>query len=80
MLIDRARVALRERRLLDAMIALMSHERRFSTGALAEDREYLMLDALRQSGREGQMRERAARFLARFPSSAHADEVRRRLE
>lgn len=79
-LIDQALSALRATNAQNALVALMSHERRFAGGALAEERDRLSVDALVQLGRTDQARRRAQLFEARYPSSAHLQRVRSLVE
>lgn len=79
-LIDQALSALRANSAQNALVALMSHERRFAGGALAEERDRLSVDALVQLGRTDQARRRAQLFEARYPSSAHLQRVRSLVE
>jgi hypothetical protein len=75
-LIDAARVALGRGRSHDALVFLMGHERRFSDGMFAEERELLVIEALIAQNRVAQARERGKAFLAKYPRSAHAPRVR----
>lgn len=75
-LIDQAASALRAGRPRDALVALMTHERRFSAGTLAEERDQLSVEALVRLGRAEQARRRAALFEQRYPRSLSADRVR----
>jgi hypothetical protein len=65
------RAALRE---LDAIAT------NFPNGTLAQEREALAVEALSALGERAAARERASRFLSRYPSSPHAAAVRRALE
>jgi len=77
-----------ERRLLDraqraldgapaaALAATEAHRRRFSDGALAEEREVIAVGALVSLGREDDARARAAAFAQRYPGSAYARRMR----
>ena len=60
----------------DALEVLGVHQRRFPSGALAQEREVLAVDALLRLGRREEARARAARFAEAYPGSAH----RRRVE
>jgi hypothetical protein len=79
-LIDQALSALRAHHAQNALVALMSHERRFADGALSEERDRLSVDALIQLGRISQARRRAELFEARYPRSAHLQRVRSLVE
>jgi hypothetical protein len=70
-IIDQGRVALRRGRPLDAMVAMMSHERRFPDGDLAEERDRLAIEALVVLGRVDEAVLRAAEFRERYPKSVH---------
>lgn len=59
-----------------ALALAETHERRFGDGALGQEREVVAIDALARLGRTDAARARAARFSARWPTSAH----RRRVE
>src|SRR6185503_877526 len=52
----------------------------FPDGTLAQEREALAIEALGALGEHTAARERAARFLARYPTSPYAADVRRALE
>lgn len=75
-LIDQAASALRAGRPRDALVALMSHERQFPTGTLAEERDRLSVEALVGLGRTEQARQRAALFEQRHPQSPSRARVR----
>jgi hypothetical protein len=61
----------------DQTLALCAeHPRRFPHGVLGEEREVLAIDALTRLGQRGAAEERARRFLATYPTSAH----KRRIE
>jgi hypothetical protein len=47
------------------------HARRYQTGVLAQEREVLAIDALQRLGHRELAAARAARFIARYPDSAH---------
>lgn len=49
----------------------LEHARRFPSGALAQEREVIAIDALARMGRTQEARARAAAFLAAYPSSAY---------
>jgi hypothetical protein len=48
------------------------HARRFPSGALAQEREFIAIEALLGLGRRAEASARAAQFRAAFPGSAHA--------
>ncbi|WP_437629782.1 hypothetical protein [Sorangium sp. So ce854] len=61
-----------------ASLALLDeHRAEFPGGQLAAERELIAIDALVRRGRPDQAHARAEVFLAQFPSSPHADRVRR---
>jgi outer membrane protein assembly factor BamD (BamD/ComL family) len=54
---------------------LMSHERRFPTGQLAEQRDVLLIDAYVAAGNLRLARERVAHYQATYPAGIHRDKV-----
>jgi hypothetical protein len=58
-----------------ALELLDEHARRFSHGALSQEREVIAVEALLARGDRGGAERRAARFLAQNPGSAHARRV-----
>lgn len=60
----------------DALDAVATHEKRWRSGVLTPEREVLAINALAARGDSQQARERATRFLARFPDSTLAPRVR----
>jgi hypothetical protein len=79
-LIDRARAALRRGEPHEALVALMSHERRFVDGELTEERERLIIEALVVEGRGDQARARIDAYLARRPHGIHRAALERLAE
>jgi hypothetical protein len=75
-----ARSLLRQGSAADALSALVAIERRHPNGMLAQEREALIIEALSALGHRELVQQRAARFLARYPSSPHAEAVRRAAE
>jgi hypothetical protein len=71
-----ARTELRAGKLVDAFATLEASRRRFSAPALYQEREALMIELLYRSGQTAAAQARAAAFLARFPESPHAEQVR----
>jgi hypothetical protein len=69
-LVEGARTALLRGRASDALSLAQKHESSFPNGGLAEDRDFLVLSALRDLGRSEESRAKAAAFLARYPKSA----------
>jgi hypothetical protein len=53
----------------------MEHERRFSSGVMTEERDSLVVQALRAAGRPRQARQRAERFHREHPGSILAPVV-----
>lgn len=74
-LVDRARVALRDGRLHQSLVALMEHERRFPDGSLAEERDRLAIDALVAQERTDAALRRIERYLRDHPSGIHRAHV-----
>lgn len=68
-LIDTARAALSRGRADDALAAVQLHATRYPNGSLAEEREFLAIQALSMAGRKDAANERAARFHRRYPKS-----------
>jgi hypothetical protein len=68
-LLDPARVALARGDGAAALTGLDLHQRRFPTGALAQEREAMAVQALMLAGDDDAARGRAARFRARYPDS-----------
>jgi hypothetical protein len=75
-LIARARSALQGGSPLDALAALGLHERRFRTGALAEERDALRVEALIASGDRAAAEAAAARFEIDYPNGLMEPAVR----
>jgi hypothetical protein len=62
----------------EAPLSLLdAHRVEFPEGRLAAEREITAIDALMRRGSAGEARARAQTFLASFPSSPHAERVRR---
>lgn len=74
-LIERARKALGSdpRR---ALALAQEHQRRFPAGALALEREVIVIEALARSGQSAEARQRALAFEARYPKSIHSPRIR----
>lgn len=68
-LVEGARTALLRGRPADALKLAREHEARFLDGELAEDREFLIASALRDTGHADEARARAQKFLERYPKS-----------
>lgn len=58
-----------------ALQLTMDHARLYPSGALAEEREVIAIDALAHVGRSSAARARAERFLLFYPRSAHLSRV-----
>ncbi|WP_233562509.1 hypothetical protein [Sorangium cellulosum] len=62
----------------EASLSLLDeHRAEFPEGRLVAERELIAIDALVRRGRADQARGRAEAFLAQFPTSPHAERVRR---
>ncbi|WP_438021983.1 hypothetical protein [Sorangium sp. So ce233] len=62
----------------EASLSLLDeHRAEFPGGRLAAERDLIAIDALVRRGRADLARTRAEAFLARFPTSPHAERVRR---
>lgn len=72
-LIERARVALRRGTPDEALRTLMSHERRFPDGQLAEERDVLLVEAYLAAGNLKLARERLEHYNATYPNGLHKD-------
>jgi hypothetical protein len=72
-----ARALLRAGAVASALDALLALERELPNGILAQERESLTIEALSVLGQRESAQRRAARFLARYPASPHAEAVRR---
>lgn len=70
-LIERARVALRRGTPDEALRTLMSHERRFPAGQLAEERDILLVEAYVAAGNLTLARERLEHYNATYPNGLH---------
>ena len=75
-----ARTLLRQGAAADALSALVAIERELPNGMLSQEREALTIETLAVLGHRELVQQRAARFLARYPSSPHAEAVRRAAE
>jgi hypothetical protein len=75
-LIARARSSLQGGSPLDALATLQVHEERFRTGALAQEREALRIQALIASGNRPAAEAAAARFERDYPQSLMGPAVR----
>ena len=56
------------------------HARLYPSGALAEEREVIAIDALASLGRASAARSRAERFMASYPRSAHLSRVQHAIQ
>ncbi|HEX6272458.1 MAG TPA: hypothetical protein VFZ53_05445, partial [Polyangiaceae bacterium] len=74
-----ARALLRTGKPLAALAALSALGAEFPRGALVQEREALVVEALLASGRRDEARQRAREFLARYPTSPHAAAAKRAL-
>jgi hypothetical protein len=71
-----ARLALRAGDAPRALRVLDECRRLFPAGALQQERERLVIEALVKDGRAAEASARATHFLRRYPDSPHADEIR----
>jgi hypothetical protein len=73
--IERARKALASepRR---ALALAQEHQRRFPSGALALEREVIVIEALARSGRSAEAKRRALAFESKYPQSIHLPRIR----
>lgn len=74
-LVEMARTSLARGQTAAALAALRRHQRNFSKGELAEERDSLWISALVASGDHAQAREHAARFRRQYPHSLFAPMV-----
>lgn len=75
-LLDRARAASSPR---EAVLIIESYQREFPEGTLAPDAEVIAIEALARLGAGAELRQRASRFLERYPMDPHANRVQRLL-
>lgn len=73
LLVEQARVQLRRGSAVDAVRTLMSHERRFSSGQLAEERDVLLVEAYLAAGDLRLARERLEHYRRTYPSGLHRE-------
>lgn len=59
-----------------ALALAREHGRRYPKGALAQEREVILIEALERSGRRDEASKRAEAFGKQYPSSAHAPKVK----
>lgn len=76
-LVDTARGALARGRAAEALAATEQHAARFPTGALAEERDALAVQAVVLDGRSVEARLRADRFVRKYPRSIFRAAVER---
>ncbi len=74
--LDGARAALASGSPPRTLQLLDAYERAFPKGVLRPEASYLRIQALSKSGQHGAARELAARYLARFPKSPHASQLK----
>jgi TolA-binding protein len=75
LLLETASVALMKGDHASALVALRQHAARFPRGALAQEREALLVQALAASGNEEAAQNRAEDFKRNFPGSLQRDSV-----
>jgi hypothetical protein len=78
-MIDRARQADRANDPIAAIAELDAYEARFPAGLLNQEAAEIRIDALLRKGDRALADQLAARFLARYPASPYAREIRARL-
>lgn len=74
-LVRRARAALRSGDAAGALSLVAEGNRRFASGALAQEREAIAIEALAASGSKAEASRRARAFVAEHPDSPHAAQV-----
>jgi hypothetical protein len=79
-LVERGRAAIARRDAISALEALTAHERSFPNGALAEEREVLVIQALALAGRGADARRRARDFGQRRPNSVFTRRIEETLQ
>lgn len=79
-LVDNARASLLGARAEQALEWIAQYRREFPLGALSRDIDFVEIEALYDSGRRGRGRDRARRFLKRYPEDPHAPAVERLLD
>ncbi len=75
-LLGRAQSALKNDPALAAALA-REHARRFPAGALAQEREVILIEAAKRLGNDSEAKKRSGDFREQFPGSAHEERVRR---
>jgi hypothetical protein len=75
-LVEAARVAVATGAFAEALHATARYEREFPRGQLLPDAEVLAVEALSARGDRDACRERAARFVARYPNDPHVARVK----
>lgn len=70
LVLDRARAALQRGLPDEALVALMSHERQFPSGALAEERDVMIIEAYVRAGNADLAQRRIERYRAAYPAGA----------
>lgn len=68
LLLDRARAGMQRGLYSEALVTLMSHARRFPDGALAEERDVLIIESYARSGQTELARRRIAQYRAAYPT------------
>ncbi|MFO0566242.1 MAG: hypothetical protein U0263_11305 [Polyangiaceae bacterium] len=74
--LDRARNALRGGSPARALELVADYQKKYPSGALAQDAEVLRIDALDRLGRRDEATQGAKRFTEAHPESAHAERLR----
>jgi hypothetical protein len=78
-LLQRAQSALKDNP-EGALALAREHRRRFPQGALAQEREVIMIEAMSRLGRIDEARKRSERFERNYPGSAHRRKVESAVE
>jgi RNA polymerase sigma factor (sigma-70 family) len=68
LLLDRARAGMQRGLYSEALVTLMSHARRFPDGALAEERDVLIIESYARSGQVELARRRIAQYRSAYPT------------
>ncbi|HEX3774308.1 MAG TPA: outer membrane protein assembly factor BamD [Polyangiaceae bacterium] len=79
-LLERARAELRGGHPREAQVTLLRLQRQFPKGALTQEREVLLIEALAARGKAEAAARDAESFIATHPESPHAQQLRRFLE
>jgi hypothetical protein len=78
--LERVRTLLRANQSASALRELAGYEARHAHGALREEADFMLIEALAQAERRHEAQKRAARFRDAYPRSIHAARVRELME